>query len=140
MPNAVVFAFAVEDGLSPVIGAAPFDVLARQIPRILVGQLNGGGDRGVRFFPFLGPVDGARSFLRLREPLEPKALVALHKQDDGGERIGSRRTCRALIEAALHSRDEQRRRRLVDGERGQEVGDWLEGGGLHRELKKWVGG
>lgn len=82
MPNAVVFAFAVEDGLSPVIGAAPFDVLARQIPRILVGQLNGGGDRGVRFFPFLGPVDGARSFLRLREPLEPKALVALHKQDD----------------------------------------------------------
>ena len=81
MSNAVVFAFAVEDGLLPVVGAAPYDVLARQIPRILVGQLNGDSDRGVRFFPFLGPVDGARSFLRLREPLEPKALVSLHKQD-----------------------------------------------------------
>lgn len=82
MPSAVVFAYAVEDGLTPVVGAAPFDVLARQIPRILVGQLNEGGDRGVRFFPFLGPVDGARSFLRLREPLDPKALVELHKQGD----------------------------------------------------------
>ena len=81
MSHAVVFAFAVEDGLAPVVGAAPYDVLARQIPRILVGQLNGDSDRGVRFFPFLGPVDGARSFLRLREPLDPKALVALHKQE-----------------------------------------------------------
>ena len=81
MSNAVVFAFAVDDGLSPVVGAAPYDVLARQIPRILVGQLNGSEDRGVRFFPFLGPVDGARAFLRLREPLEPKALVGLHKQE-----------------------------------------------------------
>ncbi|MFN3242714.1 MAG: tetratricopeptide repeat protein [Planctomycetota bacterium] len=82
MPRAVVFAYAVEDGLTPVVGAAPFDVLARQIPRILVGQLNDGGDRGVRFFPFLGPVDGARGFLRLRHPLEPKALAELHKQGD----------------------------------------------------------
>ena len=81
MSNAVVFAFAVEDGLAPVVGAAPYDVLARQIPRILVGQLNGDSDRGVRFFPFLGPVDGARSFLRLRELLEPKALVSLHRQE-----------------------------------------------------------
>ncbi|MAD33016.1 MAG: hypothetical protein CMJ88_04590 [Planctomycetes bacterium] len=81
MSHVVVFAFAVEDGLAPVVGAAPYDVLARQIPRILVGQLNGDSDRGVRFFPFLGPVDGARSFLRLREPLDPKALVALHKQE-----------------------------------------------------------
>ena len=81
MPNAVVFAFAVEDGLSPVVGAAPYDVLARQIPRMLVGQLNRGSDDSVRFFPFLGPVDGARSFLRLRELLDPKALAALHKQD-----------------------------------------------------------
>ena len=81
MSNAVVFAFAVDDGLAPVVGAAPYDVLARQIPRILVGQLNGDSDRGVRFFPFLGPVDGARSFLRLRELLEPKALVSLHRQE-----------------------------------------------------------
>ncbi|MCK5940546.1 MAG: tetratricopeptide repeat protein [Planctomycetes bacterium] len=82
MSTAVVFAYAVEDGLTPVVGAAPFDVLARQIPRILVTHLNGEQDRGVRFFPFLGPVDGARGFLRLRELLEPKALVALHQQGD----------------------------------------------------------
>ena len=81
MSNAVVFAFAVEDGLPPVVGAAPYDVLARQIPRTLVGQLNGGGDGSVRFFPFLGPVDGARSFLRLRQLIDPKALATLHKQD-----------------------------------------------------------
>lgn len=82
MPCAVVFAYAVEDGLTPVVGAAPFDVLARQIPRALVASLNGDGDRGIRFFPFLGPVDGARGFLRLREPLEPKALLELHHQGE----------------------------------------------------------
>ena len=82
MSSAVVFAFAIADGLTPVVGAAPFDVLARQIPRALVAQLNGDGDRGLRFFPFLGPVDGQRGFLRLRELLEPAALVALHQQGD----------------------------------------------------------
>lgn len=82
MSNAVVFAFAIADGLTPVVGAAPFDVLSRQIPRALVANLNGEEDRGMRFFPFLGPVDGKRGFLRLRELLEPKSLVALHKQGD----------------------------------------------------------
>lgn len=80
MSTAVVFAFAIADGLTPVVGAAPFDVLSRQIPRALVANLNGEEDRGLRFFPFLGPVDGKRGFLRLRELLEPKSLVALHKQ------------------------------------------------------------
>lgn len=82
MPQVVVFAFAVEDGLAPVVAAAPYSVLARQIPRVLVEVLNSGGDRGARFFPFLGRVDGARTFLRLRRPLEPKALIALHEKEN----------------------------------------------------------
>ncbi len=80
MATAVVFAFAVADGLTPIVGAAPYDVLARQLPRMLVTRLNGNGDRGVRFFPFLGPVDGVRTFLRLNELFEPAALAQLHKQ------------------------------------------------------------
>lgn len=82
MPHAVVFAFAVQDGLAPVAGAAPADVLARQLPRLLVARLNGNGDRGVRFLPFLGPVDGQRTFLRIAELLEPTVLGQLHKQGD----------------------------------------------------------
>lgn len=82
MPAAVVFAFAVADGLSPVVGAAPYDVLSRQIPRLLVARLNGGGDRGIRFFPFLGPIDGQRNFLTVRELFEPATLAALHRQGD----------------------------------------------------------
>ena len=82
MSTAVLFAFAIADGLTPVVGAAPYDVLSRQIPRALVANLNGEDDRGLRFFPFLGPIDGKRGFLRLRELLEPKSLVALHKQGD----------------------------------------------------------
>lgn len=82
MPVAVVFGLAVADGLPPAVGAAPYDVLARQLPRLLVMRLNGGGDRGVRFFPFLATVDGRRSFLRVREPLAPAALQELHRQGD----------------------------------------------------------
>lgn len=82
MSAAIVFAWAVADGLTPVVGAAPFDVLARQLPRMLVARLNGGDDQGLRFFPFLGPVDDGRGFLRLRQLLEPAALLALHKQPD----------------------------------------------------------
>lgn len=82
MAAAVVFAFAVDDGLPPVVGAAPYEVLARQVPRLLVTRLNGGADRGVRFFPFLGPIDGQRSFLRLRAMFEPRALALLHKQEN----------------------------------------------------------
>ena len=82
MSSAVVFAFAVADGTAPVPGAAPFDVLARQLPRALVTRLNGDGDRGVRFFPFLGPIDGRRDFLRLPSQLDTQALLQVHKQGD----------------------------------------------------------
>jgi tetratricopeptide (TPR) repeat protein len=82
MPGPVVFAFAVADGLVPVPGAAPYEVLARQLPRLLVARLNGGHDRGARFFPFLGPIDGKRSFLRPNQLFEPATLVQVHKQGD----------------------------------------------------------
>lgn len=82
MPGPVVFAFAVADGLVPMAGAAPFDVLARQLPRLLVARLNGDGDRGARFFPFLGPIDGARAFLRPDALFEPAVLGQLHRQGD----------------------------------------------------------
>ena len=80
MVDAVVFAFAVADGLQPVVGAAPFDVLARQLPRLLVGRINDGGDRGIRFFPFLGTVEGERRFVGLSRRLDPAQLAGLHKQ------------------------------------------------------------
>ncbi|MFO1077365.1 MAG: hypothetical protein U1E73_06520 [Planctomycetota bacterium] len=82
MAAAVVFAFAVADGLAPVVGAAPYEVLARQLPRLLVVRLNAGGDRGVRFFPFLGTVDGRREFLVFRSLLEPAKLAELHRQGE----------------------------------------------------------
>ena len=82
MTTAVVFGFAIADGLAPVAGAAPYDVLARQLPRMLVERLNGSEDQGVRFLPFLGPVDGVRSFFRLNDLLEPASLAKLHKQGE----------------------------------------------------------
>ena len=82
MVVAVVYAFAVADGLMPVVGAAPYDVLARQLPRMLVVRLNGTSDRGIRFFPFMGTIDGKRGFLRLRERFTPSHLLELHKQGD----------------------------------------------------------
>jgi len=82
MVDAVVFAFAETDGLKPVVGAAPYDVLARQLPRLLVVRLNAGTDHGVRYFPFLANVDGTRTFLGLRQRFEPKQLADLHKQGD----------------------------------------------------------
>lgn len=106
MSIAVVFAYAVVDDVKPVVGAAPFDVLARQIPRALVTCLNGPDDRGVRFFPFLGPVDGQRDFLRLREQIEPKALLQLHKQGDVPLLVDGR-----LEQDALHWR-------VIDGDSG----------------------
>lgn len=80
MTLAIVYGLAVADGLSPVAGAAPFDVLARQLPRFLVARLNGERDRGVRFLPFLGNVDGRRCFLRVRELLPPQTLLTMHRQ------------------------------------------------------------
>jgi tetratricopeptide (TPR) repeat protein len=82
MSGPVVFAFAVADGLVPVSGAAPYEVLARQLPRLLVANLNGSKDRGARFFPFLGPIDGKRAFLRPGELFAPATLGQLHRQGD----------------------------------------------------------
>lgn len=82
MIAAVVFGFCWTDGLAPVVGAAPWEVLARQLPRLLVVALNGGNDRGARFFPFLGSMDGRRSFLHLRDLLPQETLASLHKQGE----------------------------------------------------------
>src|SRR5690242_20686850 len=82
MATAVVFAFAIDDGLVPVAGAAPWEVLARQLPRLLVARLNGNGDRGARFFPFLAPIDGQRAFLCPHELFDPETLAQVHKQGD----------------------------------------------------------
>ncbi|MSR39930.1 MAG: tetratricopeptide repeat protein [Planctomycetes bacterium] len=79
MTLAVVFGFAVQDGLIPVVNAAPYDVLARQLPRQLVQLLNAGVDRGVRFFPFLANSGGKRTFLRLHEALPIATLASLHQ-------------------------------------------------------------
>jgi Tfp pilus assembly protein PilF len=76
----VFFGLAVEEGLSPVVGAAPHEVLARQIPRLVVKRLNDGEDRGIRYFPFVGPVDGRRQFLVL-----PKMLGIAKLRELGGQ-------------------------------------------------------
>ncbi|MGE3352714.1 MAG: tetratricopeptide repeat protein [Planctomycetota bacterium] len=77
-----MFGFAVADGLAPVVGAAPYDVLSRQMPRQLVQLLNGGLDRGVRFLPYLTTVDGQRSFLRVRQMLPVATLASLHQRGE----------------------------------------------------------
>jgi len=76
----VFFGLALEEGLSPVVGAAPFEVLARQIPRLVVKRLNGSEDRGIRYFPFVGPVDDRRQFLVL-----PQMLGIAKLRELGGE-------------------------------------------------------
>ena len=77
MTSAILFSFAVEEGLQPVPGAAPYGVLSRQLPRLLVNRLNGDSDRGVRFFPFVGSDLGERRFLRLTGMLSLERLCAL---------------------------------------------------------------
>ena len=114
MKLAVVFGFAVPDGLVPVVGAAPYDVIGRQLPRQLVQLLNAGGDRGARFFPFLGNTEGRRRFLHLRQLLPVATLASLHKNglvgtlidgalaaDELSLRIHDAATQRLLHEVAL---------------------------------------
>ncbi len=78
----VIFGFAVADGLLPVVGAAPYEVLGRQLPRQLVQMLNGGADRGVRFLPYLTSTNGQRMFLRVRELLPVSTLASLHQRGE----------------------------------------------------------
>ncbi len=84
MSRLIFFGLAVEEGLSPVVGAAPFEVLARQIPRLVVKLLNDGQDRGVRCFPFIGPVDGRRQFLASPEMLPVQKLRELSGDQHAG--------------------------------------------------------
>jgi len=84
MGLAVVFAFAMAEGLPPVPGAAAWEALGRQLPRLLVQLLNRDGDRGLRFFPLLGTHEGRRGFLRATEPLPPATLAVVHRQQDVG--------------------------------------------------------
>jgi tetratricopeptide (TPR) repeat protein len=73
---------AVHEGLMPVVGAAPYDVLSRQLPRQLVQMLNDGEDRGVRFLPLLGKVDGRRAFLGARQLISIGTLQELYRAGD----------------------------------------------------------
>lgn len=61
--SCLVYTFATAPGLEPVPDAAPWAVLARQLPRQLVLCFNGDTDRGARFVPLLGVLDGRRRFL-----------------------------------------------------------------------------
>ncbi len=106
MTEAVVFELAVADGLSPVGGAAPWSVLARQVPRLLVAALNGDGDRGVRFLPFLGNDAGRRCFLLVRELLPVEMLTQMHRQGE----------VRCLVDGRLH--EGGLRLRILDGATG----------------------
>lgn len=80
MSLVIVYSFAVDPSLLPVVGAPSYGVLARQIPRLVVGSLNGEGDRGLRFFPLLGPRDGRRQFFMIPDMLPPEQLVKIHGQ------------------------------------------------------------
>ena len=67
----MIFAFAADTSTPAPPGTAPLAVQARQIPRLLVSCLNDGQDRRVRFFPFMGVVDGARRFFDIERPFDP---------------------------------------------------------------------
>ena len=77
MKVAIVYALSIGEDLPPVVGAASYGVLARQIPRLAVSLLNGEGDRGIRFFPLIGPLEGRRQFFSVSHMLSPEKLVAL---------------------------------------------------------------
>ena len=78
MTLAILYTLAVEEGLPPVVGAAPYSVLARQLPRLVVNRMNGDRDEGVRFFPLLGTVEGKRQFFSIPEMLDAERLMTLH--------------------------------------------------------------
>ena len=83
--NAIVYSLCAEPELRPVEGAAPWPVLARQIPRMVVQTLNEAAgarqDRGVRYFPFLGKKDGKRGFLEFVDLLPLDAVCRVHGQE-----------------------------------------------------------
>ncbi len=106
-----MFGFAVADGLPPVVGAAPYEVLGRQLPRQLVQLLNAGADRGIRFLPYLTSNNGQRMFLPVRECLPIATLASLHQRGE----------VRLLIDGSLAN--DQIRLRIHDGATQQLVLD-----------------
>lgn len=91
---AIFFVFTVPpDPGEPGVVAWP--VWARQLPRLIVAAMNGEGDRGLRYFPFLGVQDGRRTFLEPREPLPPAVLSQIH---------GQQQRPHALIDGQLRGR------------------------------------
>lgn len=84
MTSAILFGFAVAPGHRPVPGTAPLPVLARQLPRSMVVALNGGSDRGIRFFPFLGRDGDQRRHLNLEDVLPVEALQQFAQSAAGG--------------------------------------------------------
>jgi len=85
--SAVVFQLAVDGGLEGCGGLPPgasWGALSRQLPRLLVQALNGSGDRGIRFFPFIGVQDQRRGFLHVTEVFPVATLDGLHQQPGVG--------------------------------------------------------
>lgn len=92
LPVAIVFQLAL-DGADPVVpastpasgdDAAPqptWSGLCRQLPRMMTLTLNGDGDRGVRFFPFIGSQGQSRGFLHVPQLFDVEVLDGLHRQD-----------------------------------------------------------
>lgn len=105
--SAIVYSFAVDSGLAQVPGTAPLAVLSRQIPRQVVLGLNSGRDRGLRFFPFMGQVEGVRRFFELPELLAVPELLKLHGQSSPPQLI---------VDGCIHS--EGLRLRISEGEAG----------------------
>ena len=105
--SAVIYSFSLEPGLDRVPGAAPLAVLSRQIPRQVVLGLNAGEDRGLRFFPFMGQIDGLRKFFELPELLPIQDLLGLHGQDPAPA---------WLVDGWIHSAG--LRVRIIDGRSG----------------------
>ena len=103
----MVFGFAVADGLEPVAGTAPYDVLGRQIARQLVHMLNHGVDRGIRFLPFLGNFSGKRSFLPMREQVPVSTLASLHKRE-GVQLLVDGALQEGVVKMRLHDGESQR--------------------------------
>lgn len=79
MTTAIVYGFAAAPPEDPP-PELPRPLLARQLPRLAVHLLNGGADRGLRFFPLIGREGAERGFLVLEELLAVDTLLGLHGQ------------------------------------------------------------
>lgn len=108
MTGAVVYALSVDHSLTPPEDATPLPVLSRQLPRLVVHLLNGGGDRGLRFFPFIGREGRDRQFFVVEDLLPVTSLMRLHGQDPAP---------RFVLDGCIHG--EGMRLRIVECEGGR---------------------